>query len=99
MKERDFSTQVTDLLLRFGWHFYGVFEQRSYARRTMKGFPDRVAWRPATGQLIFIELKGTGGELTPDQMICHAQLRACGQTVLTWWPDDPGLEAMEEVLR
>ena len=90
-----FQRTVDEMLTAFGWRFYGVIDQGHYARRTLAGFPDRVAWRG--WQLIFIEVKGTGGKLSPEQKQCHAELSECGLPVYTFWPET-SQEDIEQVL-
>jgi len=91
-----FQRTVDEMLATYGWRFYGVIDQLRYARRTLAGFPDRVAWRGR--ELIFIEVKGTGGKLTDAQLICIGELTLAGQRVYVWQPETPQ-EEIEEVLR
>jgi len=103
--EKDFATQVEDLLKLYGWKFYHVLEQRSYSKRTSKGFPDYVAVRPP--RLIFAELKSEEGKLTPEQEEWLDLLRECqlGTIVLPedcpevylWWPSQ--IEEIAEILK
>jgi len=90
-----FQRTVDEMLTTYGWRFYGVIDQGHYARRTLAGFPDRVAWRGS--ELIFIEVKGTGGRLTAEQQTCHAELLTARQRVFIWHPETPQ-EEIEQVL-
>ncbi len=49
----------------FGLLHHHVFEQRNYARRTDRGWPDLVIVMP--GRTIFAELKSERGRVSPDQ--------------------------------
>ncbi len=56
-----------------------------------KGFPDYCCVRETrlhTYELIFIELKGDGGKVSPEQKVWIDLLRNAGQRVYTWWPKD-----------
>jgi len=93
-----FQRTVDEMLTAYGWRAYGVIDQERYARRTMKGFPDRFCWHPIKRRMLAIEVKGTGGKLSPEQKQYHAELRECGLPVYTFWPETPQ-EEIEEVLR
>ncbi len=97
--EAQFATQVENLLLRFGWKFYHVYEQFKYAKRSSRGFPDYVAIRPP--RLLFVELKSRAGKVSPDQQEWNDNLRACQcgdmPEVYIWRPDD--FERIVEILR
>ena len=45
------------------------------------GVPDRIVILPG-GRLVFVELKGHGGRLSPGQVREHARLRELGQVVV-----------------
>lgn len=79
ISEKDFLSQIIDLLKLFHWRFEHTFEQRIYARRTSKGFPDIVAVRPP--RLLFIELKSEKGKLTPEQEAWLENLRECSRGI------------------
>lgn len=84
--ERDYATQIDDLLIRFGWQYYHVYEQSQYARRSTEGFPDYIAMRPP--RLLAIELKSDKGQLTPEQYFWLAGLELCGIPSYLWQPKD-----------
>ncbi|MBT9133086.1 MAG: hypothetical protein DDT33_01617 [Firmicutes bacterium] len=68
-----------------GWAVYHVFDQKTYARRTSKGFPDLVLARPP--HVIFAEVKSDEGRLSPEQMIWLQLLDKCdGIKVHIWRP-------------
>ena len=90
--EREFSWRVEELLKIYGWKFYHVVDQRHYARRTTKGFPDYTAAKEP--RLVFFELKSEKGKLTPEQKKWIDLLIACGQEVYIWKPSQ-----MEEVIK
>ena len=85
LTEKQFLSQIVDLLKLFHWKFEHTFEQGVYARRTSKGFPDIVAVRPP--RLLFIELKSEKGKLTEDQEAWIDALEGC-QKVITTEPLD-----------
>lgn len=111
MNEADFATEVEDLLERFGWkppngawcHFRPGRTLHGWrtALSGAPGFPDYIALRKQGDwcRLIVIELKGSKGVVSPEQEHWHDLFRAVGAQVYIWRPDDPGLEAMVEVLR
>ena len=65
MTEDDLLAHVLEMADTFFWKHYHVFEQRPYAKRSSKGFPDLVLARD--NHLIFVELKDQEGKLTDDQ--------------------------------
>ena len=75
ISETAFLSQLLDLLKLFGWKYEHTFEQRIYARRTSKGFPDIVAVRPP--RLIFAELKSEAGKVTTEQETWLEDLKEC----------------------
>ena len=93
MLEKEFATQVEHLLNLYGWrwcHFEPAIRQSgewATALRGHKGLPDYVAVRD--GRLIFAEIKGDRGRLTPDQTEWITRLRQVHDVrVETWWPED-----------
>lgn len=52
------------------------------------GFPDLVLVRPATGGLLFVELKTERGGLTSEQKTWLEALREVGLPVRVWRPRD-----------
>lgn len=101
LSEKDFATQVEDLLTRFGWLFSHTYEQTHYARRSTKGFPDYVACRAnddGTARLLFAEIKAEAGVITPEQGEWLELLSAClGVEVYTWRPS--GIETIAAILK
>ncbi len=107
MNERDFSRTFSDLFKALGYEGYHVQDQTIYARRTVKGFPDWVLWKP--GRHLFVELKGEGGEyfgpdekqkrgdLTPEQAQCLEELKESEAEVYCFWPDQ--IEEIATILR
>lgn len=96
LAERDFAAQIIEYARLCGWEVYGVLEQRQYARRTSKGFPDLLLVRGE--EMRHIEVKGDGGRLTKDQerwlklLKGVRNVKACAA-----WPQD--WQAIEEELR
>ena len=107
MNKADFSRQVYELLNRYGWTWFCLFEQSYYARRALgHGFPDIIALRyddveakEPVGRLLVIVLKGTGHKVTPEQQGWLDLFEAVGAECHVWTPEVPGSEAMVEVLR
>ena len=99
LTEAQFATQVEDLLTRFGWMFYHVYEQFKHAKRSSKGFPDYVAMR--NGRLLFIEIKSQHGKLSPDQQTWLEGLARCQSgdmpEIYVWWP--AAFDDILEILR
>lgn len=104
-KGRDQHDGIADQL---GWEHVGfrpaqtVHGYRTPGTGTMaEGWPDLTLVHPRTGRLLFVELKGHGGELRPDQRRVLAVLAAVALhnplvEVHVWGPDD--LEFATEVL-
>ena len=114
MLERDFQKRVTDMAVRFGWKFWHI-------PAPMRWSPTNKAWVPARSgagvadlilthddppRLVFLELKGDGGELSDRQrdflqaVKTVAGYAAEGGThapigVVAAWPkDEPAIEQM-----
>ncbi|MBT9133034.1 MAG: hypothetical protein DDT33_01565 [Firmicutes bacterium] len=66
-----------------GWAAYHVFDQKTYARRTSRGFPDLVLARPP--RVIFAELKSDEGKLSPEQEAWLQLLSKCDGTKVHIW--------------
>jgi hypothetical protein len=102
MLEKDFATQTEHLLNLFGWrwcHFEPAVRQSggwATPLRGQKGLPDYVAVR--NGLLLFAEIKGDRGRLTPDQSEWLDDLRQV-DTVRAelWYPED--LHEIKDILR
>lgn len=102
MLEKDFAHQVEHLLNLFRWrwtHFEPAVRQSgtwATALRGQKGLPDYIAVR--RGELLFAEIKGDRGRLTPDQAEWIDDLRKV-DTVRAelWYPHQ--LDDIKEILR
>lgn len=75
-RESDLATWTEDLLDTYGWTYHHVYEQRQYARRSTKGYPDYHAIGPnrtlgTAGYILrrqmVIELKSEAGKVSPEQ--------------------------------
>ncbi len=80
ISERDFSTQVEDLLKIFSWrwcHFRPAQTQKGWrtALSGDKGLPDYIAVRPP--RLLFAELKDRLSKTIPEQEGWLEDLREC----------------------
>ena len=91
MNEHDFDSQIQDLISIGSWDIsYHVFEQGRYARRTEKGFPDYFLVRG--DRVMTLEIMGTDGKLTDDQVICLELLRLTRKIeTYALWPEDSDL--------
>ncbi len=94
ISETAFSSQVEDLLTRFGWRWLHLKPARTgkgaWVTRTNKegkGFPDYLGVRPP--RLIFAELKSEKGKTTPEQEAWLEDLRECGK-MITFTPIEKG---------
>lgn len=102
MLEKHFATQIEHLLTLHRWrwtHFEPAVRQSgtwATALRGQKGLPDYVAVRD--GLLLFAEIKGDRGRLTPDQAEWLEALRRV-DTVRAelWYPED--LNEIKDLLR
>lgn len=103
VSEAEFQTQVIDFAHLHGWrvaHFRKVRVQRKdgtvYWQTPVaadgKGFFDLVMVR---GRLVlWVELKIPGGRIEPDQQAWHSAMKAAGEAVFVWFPQDwPETEA------
>ncbi len=88
ISEHDFSTQVEDLLQRFGWRWMhmkpAMFKDGAWSSRMNeegKGFPDYCVVSDhryrKDNRLIFIELKSEKGKTTPAQEAWLEDLKEC----------------------
>ena len=82
--EADLREQIRDLAQLYGWEMH--FAWLSW--RSPKGYPDVFLAHPVQKRVIWAELKGKNGKLTPEQVRWLQVLRDCGQEAYTWWPDD-----------
>jgi hypothetical protein len=98
--EREFGTQVEDLLNLYRWlwcHFRPARTDKGWrtALSGYAGFPDYIALRD--GVMLVFELKSDRGKVTEEQRQWLDGLKSCGQTVYVWRPAD--IEAIAEILR
>ena len=82
--EADLREQIRTLCELYGWLMYFTFN----SRRSPSGYPDLVLAQPDEGRLVYAELKSDNGKLTASQVEWIEALRACGQEVYIWRPDD-----------
>lgn len=100
--EVDYQRQVVEAAHLFRWSVNhvrrsvtGAKNQRWTTATTVIGWPDLTCVRPP--RLIFIELKGHNGCLTPEQEIVLGLLDACDgiQAFVSWpWEIDSVLELL-----
>ena len=73
ISENELLHTVLEMAEALGYVVYHVLEQGHYAKRTAKGFPDLVLYRPLdfergwSRRLIVIELKSQSGKVTDEQ--------------------------------
>ena len=106
MSEAMWQAQIVEFATRHGWHSW----HDNDARMNDASFPDLVLWRE---RLIFVECKKMGGKLSVDRMLHNqrtglyfrkgqvttlAELRAAGQEVYVWYPNQWG-EVVEVLTR
>lgn len=86
--ERAFQATVVAAARLCGWAVYHAW----LSARSAPGFPDLVLARPP--RLVFAELKGERGRLTPAQAAWGELLAACpGAEYYVWRPGDwPAIE-------
>jgi hypothetical protein len=88
--EKLFQQAVLDAMHLFGWRTYHTFD----SRRSAPGFPDICAVR--RDRLLFSEIKGPRGKVTPAQQQWLEDLGRCAEAYL-WREQD--WERIEGVLR
>lgn len=108
LNEGAFASQVEDFLKNGGWtwtHFRPALSKKGFitALSGNKGYPDYTAVRynqdTKVHELVFIELKGYGGKLSPEQEAWIALLSELdGVRMYVWYPRDYE-EAMEVLWR
>ena len=95
--ERGFQRRVLALARLKGWRHWhdaatnaprrcGACGTVRRAPRNAAGMPDLILVRRP--ELIWVELKAEGGDVSVEQLLWIEALRACGQRVYVWWPDD-----------
>ena len=82
--EADLREQIRTLCKLYGWLMYFTWNSRN----SPSGFPDLVLVNPQQKRVVFAELKGKGKMPTPAQQDWLDCLKACGQEVEVWRPDD-----------
>lgn len=98
MRERDFQRWVIDVARRLGWKVWHVPAPMRWDSKSGKGF---VGAQDAAGladlilirkeRLIFAEVKGTGGKLSPKQVEFLDHVHDMGNPYVwarAWWPGD-----------
>ena len=82
--EADLREQIRTLCKLYGWLMYFTWNSRN----SPSGFPDLVLVNPQQKRVVFAELKTEAGKVTPGQAEWLDALKACGQEVYVWRPDD-----------
>jgi len=92
LKERDFATQVYDMLRAAGFRRYHTYR----SKRSPPGYPDESCWREGDRHL-WLELKTERGKLSPAQKQTIRTMLAAGDEVYVVRPTD--IEDLWPVLR
>ena len=101
MKEAAFAHQIEYLLELGGWrwcHYEPAVRQSgrwATPLRGDRGAPDYMAVRD--GRLIFVEIKGDGGRVRPDQAAWMCELMDAGIETHLWYPHN--LDKAKELLK
>lgn len=93
MTEAELGREVAKLARRHGWRINHHRRSRRSdggweTATTVAGWPDLTLWNPVHGGVLFRELKGTGGRLSPGQERVLAELASAGADAKCWWPSD-----------
>lgn len=95
MSEETLLSHVLDAAKKLGWrttHFRPALladgSWRTAVQGDGKGWPDLVLVNERMGELLFVELKSTDGELTPEQAAWLCALQNVGQRADVWRPSD-----------
>lgn len=98
--EEEFQTQVLQLAKLLGWrtaHFRPARTVKGWRTAVSgdgKGFPDTVLVRGP--RIVFMELKRSGGKLTPEQIDWLDRLNQTSAEVYLYYPKD--FDTIERVL-
>lgn len=84
MTEADWQSLVVGVARLHGWMTWHTRDSRG----SDPGWPDLVLARPATGEVIFVELKSERGKVTISQQGALDALAACGVETAVWRPSD-----------
>tara|TARA_Y100000310_G_scaffold300590_1_gene336393 strand:+ start:1038 stop:1337 length:300 start_codon:yes stop_codon:yes gene_type:complete len=85
MKESVFQKRVLDIAREAGWRIQHTRDAKRFPDG--KGFPDLVLGKIPDG-LIVMELKGTGGRLSPEQVLWLSIFEKAGVVAECFWPTD-----------
>jgi len=80
--EQTFQREVQEFARANEWIDWHQLKSKG----TRAGFPDLVLLREP--DCLWIELKAPNGKVTTAQKEMHDMLRACGQTIYVWKPED-----------
>ena len=103
ISENELLHTVLEMAEALGYVVYHVLEQGYYAKRTSKGFPDLVLYRPLdfdrgwSKRLIVIELKSQRGKVTVEQQQWLDGFGSSGIETYLIRPVD--LDTLENLLR
>lgn len=82
--EKEFQQAVVDALRVAGFTVYHTYD----SRRSAPGFPDIVAVRPRTQQVLFREIKTEKGKVSIAQELWLDALQKAGADAGVWRPSD-----------
>lgn len=83
LTEKQFQQQIVDMARILGWRTY----HNLYAIGSDPGYPDLTLVHPQYG-VLWLELKGSKGRVSPAQEAWIADLRAAGQQAHIVYPGD-----------
>lgn len=81
--ERQWQTQVEEILQLHGWAIYHTHD----SRRSHGGFPDLIAIRERDGDILAAELKTQTGIVKPDQLLWLGLFSRAGVDTYVWRPE------------
>jgi len=84
MKESDFQSDIIDAATKLGYEHYHTHR----SDRSDPGFPDLVLVSVAKARVVFIEVKGDNGQVTPEQAHWHEILAICDEEVYVVRPEN-----------
>ncbi|OGO06598.1 MAG: hypothetical protein A2Y92_04020, partial [Chloroflexi bacterium RBG_13_57_8] len=92
MTEAELQQSIIDAAAKLGYGHYHTHD----SRRSDYGWPDLVLIHEGKRRVLFIEVKSSGGRVTPAQVVRLDALARCGQEVYIVRPEE--YEEIIEVL-
>jgi hypothetical protein len=95
MTEAQLQAAVIECAEWLGWRCYHT----TYSIGSDRGYPDLTLVNPRQGRVLWAELKGPRGRLSPAQAAWLAELTSAGQEAYLWSPVQWISGEIESVLR